>query len=87
MYNFNIHFLSTFVAKSKMAKRPFFEFILQVINLVFLVWGLGTLGYGLACFFKWKQTLPNGSHRLLLAQQSQETLPKALYVCLPYNIF
>jgi len=69
-----------------MAKRPFVEFILQVINLVFLVWGLGTLGYGLACFFKWKQTLPNGSHRLLL-QQSQETLPKALYVCLPYNIF
>ncbi|AES87215.2 tetraspanin family protein [Medicago truncatula] len=63
-----------------MAKRPFFEFILKVINLVFFVWGLGTLGYGLACFFKWKQTLPNGSHRLLLAQQSQETLPKALFI-------
>ncbi|XP_050899494.1 tobamovirus multiplication protein 2A [Lathyrus oleraceus] len=49
-----------------MAKRPFFEFILQVINLVLSVLGLGTLGYGFVCFFKSKQSTPNEVHKSLI---------------------
>ncbi|XP_058734652.1 tobamovirus multiplication protein 2A-like [Vicia villosa] len=49
-----------------MAKRPFFEFILQVINLVLSVLGLGTLGFGLVCFFKSKQNIPNDFHNTLI---------------------
>ncbi|WJX49286.1 hypothetical protein P8452_35741 [Trifolium repens] len=69
-----------------MAKRPFFEFILQVINLVFTLFGLGTLGYGLICFFKWRQTLPKEIHHHILQavvdppQQSPDTLPKPWFI-------
>ncbi|KAJ1409722.1 tetraspanin family protein [Sesbania bispinosa] len=71
-----------------MAKRPLVEFILKVINLVFAVWGLGTLGYGLVCFLRWKQSLSKEIHesnakymivhRLLLAiDHSSDPLPRA----------
>ncbi|KAK2379221.1 tobamovirus multiplication protein 2A [Trifolium repens] len=69
-----------------MAKRPFFEFILQVINLVFTLFGLGILGYGLICFFKWRQTLPKEIHHHILQavvdppQQSPDTLPKPWFI-------
>ncbi|XP_059441374.1 tobamovirus multiplication protein 2A-like [Corylus avellana] len=38
-----------------MAKRPFVEFLLQLINFIFSLCGLGVLFYGLFCLIKWKQ--------------------------------
>jgi hypothetical protein len=38
-----------------MAKRPFVEFLLQLINFIFSLCGLGVLFYGLFCWIKWKQ--------------------------------
>ncbi|XP_061356884.1 tobamovirus multiplication protein 2A-like [Gastrolobium bilobum] len=83
-----------------MAKRPMVEFILQVTNLVFTLWGLSTLGYGLICFFKWKQSLSKEiresntkqmiAHRLLLAidslKHSSDSLPKPWFIYLLIGI-
>ena len=67
------------------------EFILQAINTIFIMCGLGTIGYGLVCLIKWKQNPPKEihesnakyliAHRLLLdvdlPNLSSDSLPKA----------
>jgi hypothetical protein len=60
-----------------MAKRPFVEFFLQLINFIFSLCGLGVLFYGLYCLIRWKHTSMHSHdadetkyvvpHRLLLS--------------------
>ncbi|KAK7283851.1 hypothetical protein RIF29_13599 [Crotalaria pallida] len=76
-----------------MAKRPLLEFILQVFNFIFTLCSLCALGFGLVCFFKWKQN-PSKEihvsnvkfmvpHRLLLAiELSKSSFPKAWFIYL-----
>ncbi|KAI4323362.1 hypothetical protein L6164_022975 [Bauhinia variegata] len=71
-----------------MAKRPFVEFILQLINIIFTLCGLGILSYGLLCLVKWKQdpskklSTDNAkymvAHRLLFAIESSKSFSDSL---------
>ncbi|KAK7405455.1 hypothetical protein VNO78_06763 [Psophocarpus tetragonolobus] len=79
-----------------MGKKPStcVEFIWVMINLVFTVMGVGTIGFGFICFFLWKQNPSKESntnyyfiaHRMLQAIHpttyfSFDLLPKAWYYC------
>lgn len=67
-----------------MEKKPFVEFLLQLINFILTLCGLGVLFYGLYYLIKWKNTPepPHvaktkyvGHHRLLLAFDPSKLLP------------
>ncbi|KAL4601226.1 hypothetical protein ACB092_11G257800 [Castanea dentata] len=71
-----------------MAKRPIVEFLLQMINFIFTLCGLGVLFYGLSCLIKWKHAPTQPDHvdktnykmtnRLLLAIDPSKLLSNKL---------